>query len=59
MTTESSLFAYNPAFFDDSHADSLLFSLNSTSSHVGSRTCPKGLNPAAAIAKIKLELAAE
>ncbi|KAG6327744.1 hypothetical protein ID866_11344 [Astraeus odoratus] len=23
------------------------------------RTCPKGLNPAAAIAKIKLELAAE
>ena len=26
---------------------------------LGSRTCPKGLNPAAAIAKIKLELAAE
>jgi succinate dehydrogenase/fumarate reductase-like Fe-S protein len=25
----------------------------------GSRTCPKGLNPAAAIAKIKLELAAD
>ena len=24
-----------------------------------SRTCPKGLNPAAAIAKMKLELAAE
>ena len=26
---------------------------------IGSRTCPKGLNPAAAIAKIKLELAAD
>jgi succinate dehydrogenase (ubiquinone) iron-sulfur subunit len=26
---------------------------------LGSRTCPKGLNPAAAIAKIKLELAAD
>jgi len=26
---------------------------------LGSRTCPKGLNPAAAIAKIKFELAAE
>jgi len=25
----------------------------------GSKTCPKGLNPAAAIAKLKLELAAE
>lgn len=25
----------------------------------GARTCPKGLNPAAAIAKIKLELAAD
>jgi len=25
----------------------------------GSRTCPKGLNPAQAIAKLKLELAAE
>jgi len=30
-------------------------------SHIptGSRTCPKGLNPAEAIAKMKLELAAE
>ena len=27
--------------------------------NVGSRTCPKGLNPAAAIAKTKLELAAD
>ena len=26
---------------------------------IGSRTCPKGLNPAQAIAKLKLELAAE
>lgn len=26
---------------------------------LGSKTCPKGLNPAAAIAKLKLELAAE
>jgi hypothetical protein len=26
---------------------------------IGARTCPKGLNPAAAIAKIKLELAAD
>jgi succinate dehydrogenase/fumarate reductase-like Fe-S protein len=25
----------------------------------GSRTCPKGLNPAQAIAKIKMELAAD
>ena len=26
---------------------------------IGSRTCPKGLNPAQAIARIKMELAAE
>lgn len=28
-------------------------------SALGSRTCPKGLNPAEAIAKIKLEMAAD
>jgi succinate dehydrogenase (ubiquinone) iron-sulfur subunit len=28
-------------------------------SPLGSRTCPKGLNPAEAIAKIKLEMAAD
>ena len=28
-------------------------------SPLGSRTCPKGLNPAEAIAKMKLEMAAE
>jgi len=26
---------------------------------IGSRTCPKGLNPAQAIARIKMELAAD
>jgi succinate dehydrogenase (ubiquinone) iron-sulfur subunit len=34
------------------HRKYLLFNL-------GARTCPKGLNPAEAIAKIKLELAAD
>jgi hypothetical protein len=36
-----------------------LFPMPSTTKYPGSRTCPKGLNPAQAIAKLKLELAAE
>jgi len=37
----------------------LHFLLTARTLIAGSKTCPKGLNPAAAIAKLKLELAAE
>lgn len=47
--------SYHLQLFVFQHCLEIRFSLMS----LGSRTCPKGLNPAAAIAKIKLELAAD